>query len=166
MFHLEDDYYFITYHVLLFLKVMGCVDSNSRLKDYSKLCYIVPFISNDLYLNILSKQPDDEMPYSEDRKTLREVYLKSRLKRNLFSSIVFALHRKGLVSLDKPSNSTAIDIWLNPSSELSFLTEEDYDYETDNIRAFKRLHPRIKSLTTETLLKKLYTEKGVTVWGI
>lgn len=166
MFHLEDDYYFITYHILLFLKIIGCNSSSNRLKDYSKLCYILPFISNDLHLRILTKQNDNEMPFSEDRKMLREIYLKSRLKRNLVSSIVFALHRKELVCLEKRSNSTAIDIWLNERSDLTFLTTNFYDYESENIRAFRRLHPRIKILTTETLLKKLYTEKGVTVWGI
>lgn len=166
MFHLEDDYYFITYHILLFLKVLDCKSSSSRLKDYSKLCYILPFVSNDLHIDILTRQNENEIPLTEDRKILRELYLKSRLKRNLVSSIVFALHRKEIVCLEKSKNSSTIDIWLNDNLDLAFLTVNFYDYETANITAFKQLHPRIKGLTTDTLLKKLYTEKGVKVWGI
>ncbi|MEF3310075.1 hypothetical protein PV433_14340 [Paenibacillus sp. GYB004] len=166
MFHLEDDYYFITYHIIYFLYTLRCDSEKNRFKDYTKLSYIIPFISNENLLHILVQYNNKTLlPSLEERKKLKEIYINSRMRQKLISSIIAALERKEFITLSRNDKSNTIDVWINVEKVGdTFLNNNLFQYEIDNIILFRSIYPKIRTLTCGTLLKQIYENKGVTVW--
>lgn len=164
MFDKEDDYYFITYNLIVFLTVLECFNEDKKLVDYTKIAYLIPFISNPMLLNIFSAfQEIGREPPFEERNLLTDAYLRARLRRNLLSSIVVALEQREVVHLSKNQKRGTIDIWLGNVPEP--LQDMDlFELEVKNSRAIKRLIPRLRTLKTQTTLERLYGDMGVQVW--
>jgi len=166
MFNKDEDYYFITYNILIILKSFGCKDVKSKWTDYTKLSYILPFVADssllDLYIRYLD---NNRIPSKEDLEILRETYFKSRLRLQLISSILFTLEANHMVSLVKNEKRHTIDIWVNQNNIPDTLMKSDlFEVEIKNIDKLKTAIKRLKGLSSKTLLERLYTNNGVRVW--
>jgi hypothetical protein len=168
MFNKEYDYYFITYNILIFLCTIGCLDERSKFQDYTKLAYIIPFISYPHLLDIQTNYTKTERyPMSDEVNLMREIYIKSRMKVKLIASILFALERNNLISLERNTIRNSIDIWVNKDKvPSSFIDSTLYKLEIEQANRFKKIFPKIKSLKTATLVESLFSDKGVSVWGV
>jgi len=168
MFNKEDDYYFITYNILVFLDTLGCVNENNRFIDYTKLTYIIPFISNHILLDIIVRYKDsDQLPNNEELELLKETYYRSRLKIKLLTSILFALERNEYIALKKNSSRHTIDIWLQKDKiPESFFDSKLFNIEIEHSKKLKEVSPRIRILTVGKLLERLFRDKGVKVWQV
>ncbi|MEE6141203.1 hypothetical protein V2151_05085 [Bacillus cereus] len=166
MFNRDEDYYFITYNILIILKAYGCKNSKSKWIDYRKLSYLLPLVSNSSLLDLYIRYIDDNrIPPKEDIELLRDTYFKSKLRLKLITSILFTLEANQLVSLMKNDRRHTIDIWINQESiSKTFFKSELFEAEVQNINKLKNTIPRLKSLSTKTLLERLYTNNGVSVW--
>ncbi|WP_040204015.1 hypothetical protein [Neobacillus jeddahensis] len=166
MFNKDEDYYFITYNILIILKVFGCKDAKSKWTDYTKLSYILPLVADSTLLDLFIRYSDNyRIPPKEDLEILRETYFKSRLRLQLVSSILFTLEANQLVSLVKNEKRHTIDIWINQENIPETLLKSDlFEVEIKNINKLKTAINRLKSLSTKTLLERLYTNNGVRVW--
>jgi hypothetical protein len=160
MFNKDEDYYFITYNILIILKAFGCKDSKSKWTDYTKLSYILPLVADSSLLDLFIRYLDNHrIPPKEDLEILRETYFKSRLRLKLITSILFTLETNNLISLAKN------DIWINQENIPETLLKSDlFDVEIKNINKLKTAISRLKGLSAKTLLERLYTENGVRVW--
>ncbi|MCU5477790.1 hypothetical protein OCB02_18970 [Bacillus cereus] len=167
MFNRDEDYYFITYNILIILKTYGCKNSKSKWIDYRKLSYLLPLVSNSSLLDLYIRYIDDNrIPPKEDIELLRDTYFKSKLRLKLITSILFTLEANQLVSLMKNDRRHTIDIWINQENiSKMFFKSELFEAEVQNINKLKNTIPRLKSLSTKTLLERLYTNNGVSVWG-
>ncbi|WP_453964427.1 hypothetical protein [Bacillus thuringiensis] len=166
MFNRDEDYYFITYNILIILKTYGCKNSKSKWIDYRKLSYLLPLVSNSSLLDLYIRYIDDNrIPPKEDIELLRDTYFKSKLRLKLITSILFTLEANQLVSLMKNDRRHTIDIWINQENiSKMFFKSELFEAEVQNINKLKNTIPRLKSLSTKTLLERLYTNNGVSVW--
>jgi hypothetical protein len=167
MFSKDDDYYFITYNVLVFLNTIGCTSEKSKFTDYTKLVYIIPFVSDNSLLDILLKYNKlNRLPSKEEIDLLQENYIKSRLRLKLLTSILFTLENKNLIGLVKNNRRKSIDIWINKENiPPNFLKSALFKIEETNSKALKQEIPLIKSIATRTLIQHLFSSKGVRVWG-
>lgn len=167
MFSKDDDYYFITYNVLVFLNAIGCTSEKYKFTDYGKLAYIIPFVSDRGLLDIILQHSEStRIPAKEEIDVLQENYIKSRLRLHLLTSILFALERKELIGLSKNNRRKSIDIWINKKSmPHGFIEASLFKVEYANSEALKDQIPLIKSIAPRTLIEHLFSSKGVTVWG-
>lgn len=168
MFSKEDDYYFITYNILVFLDTLGCVSENRRFVDYTKLTYIIPFISNHLLLDIVVRfNNSNHLPSSDEIELLRETYYSSRLKLKSVTSILFALEHNKYIELQKNETRHSIDIWIRKDKiPESFFDSSLYKIEIEHTQKVREISPRIRTLTVSKLLEQFFGNKGVTVWQV
>jgi hypothetical protein len=168
MFSKEDDYYFITYNILVFLETLGCISENTRFVDYTKLTYIIPFISNNILLeNLVRFSNSNYLLNREEIDLLRETYYSSRLKLKLVTSILFALEKNEYIMLKKNETRHSIDIWIRKDKiPGSFFDPSLFKIEIDDTKKLRAIIPRIRTLTVNTLLEQFYSNKGVTVWQV
>ncbi len=164
MFNKEDDYYFITYNLMLFLCRNKLVSCDKRLIDYRKLAYIIPFISDRGLLNILENSMEKQDNGSQIY-ILQNLYYNTRLNFKIFTPIILALEGKGLIHLLKNPKKSCIDIWLNTDNiPRDFLSNEIFSMEYNNITRFNKLVPRNRTINLNTMLDKIFRENGVMVW--
>ncbi len=134
MFSLENDYYFITYNLIYILYVMRCTSEKRPFRDYEKLSYMIPFISDDALLQVLGKE---KVPFKEERRKLKEIYINSRMKQKLILLIINALEKKGYVSIRKREKTDTLDLWLNTDRIPNVFVDQNlYQYEITNINSF------------------------------
>jgi len=167
MFNKDEDYYFITYNILIILKAFGCKDAKSKWTDYTKLSYILPLVADSSLLDLFVRYLDNyRIPHKEDLEILRETYFKSRLRLQLISSILFTLEANQLVSLVKNEKRHTIDIWINQENiPETLMKSELFEVEIKNIKKLRTSIGRLKGLSSKTLLERIYTNNGVRVWG-
>jgi len=168
MFSRDDDYYFITYNILIFLQYIGCIDKKSRFQDYKKLVYIIPFISCTYLLDIYLNDIDTKRKFiGENLQLFSRTYIKSRMKIKLIASILFTLERNNLITLEKNTIRNSIDIWVNQDKLPSSFTDSSlYKVEVEQTNRFKKLFPKIKIIKADTLVENLFSSKGVTIWRV
>jgi hypothetical protein len=166
MFNKDEDYYFITYNILIILKEFDCKNSKSKWIDYTKLSYIIPLVADSSLLDLLIRYLDTHrIPPKEDLEIIRETYIKSRLRLQLITSILFTLESKKLVSLLKSEKRHTIDIWINQENISGALLNSDlFKVEKNNIHKLKTAINRLKGLSSKTLLERFYTNNEVRVW--
>ncbi|MBY0091422.1 hypothetical protein H7S74_13280 [Priestia aryabhattai] len=168
MFNKDDDHYFITYNIIIFLNTIGCVNEKSRFVDYTKLSYLIPFVSNSKLIDILSIYSQlERFPSKEEISLLQDTYIKGRVRIKLLTSILLSLESRNIIKIIKNERRKSFDIWLNKDNiPHSFLTLDLFKTEINNTLFLKKSLPRIKSLTNTTLLDNLFRNKGVRVWEI
>lgn len=164
MFNKEDDYYFITYNVLFYLYISGFTIEEKRLYDHRKLAYVLPFISNKNLLDMLIG--DKAISSNGDVFKLQNVYYNARINMKTFTAILMALENKGFVHMRKSLTRSCIDIWIDSKSiPKDFIKNKLFVSEIDNITTFNKLVPRIKILTLQTLLQKIFgPQGGLFIW--
>ncbi|BCC09478.1 hypothetical protein BCM0060_p2144 (plasmid) [Bacillus cereus] len=53
MYNKSEDLYFVTYNIILILYYLGSISKEKAFKDYRKLAFIIPIISDDKNITIL-----------------------------------------------------------------------------------------------------------------
>lgn len=166
MFSAEDDYYYFAYNTIVFLHTLGFTNNSKRLQEWSKLNYLIPFLSNHALFTIMaSNKALDSKASPIDRNHLKEIYLKSRLRLNWAGSLFFALQQKGIVTLSKNETRKSFDIWLcieNLPKEFS--SSELFRMERSHSKQIKTMFSHIRTMKTDSLLDELFRKRGVHIW--
>ncbi|QJX76988.1 hypothetical protein [Priestia megaterium] len=164
MFNKDSDYYFIAYNIILILDNLKCYEGKSKFYDYRKLIYILPFISNEYLLNIAIKNKKNR---ENEIKILEDIYINARLREPILKSILFTLEKKGYLTLEKNATRKCIDIQLkNDTLPDRYLNSALFKIESENIAYFKKYYQRLSFITLESLIDKLFKEKGVIIWDV
>lgn len=164
MFNKEDDYYFITYNVILFLYTCNYTYEEKRLVDYRKLAYIIPFIADEHLLDMLD---NGQRGFSADVDVnrLQNIYFNARLNQKTYTSIILALESKGLVSLLKNPSKSCVDIWINSVNiPKSILANDLFSSEIINVKRFSKLVKKCRILNLNTMMEKIFRDNGVMIW--
>lgn len=166
MFSKEEDYYFITYNLLIILNTFNCTSINSKWTDYKKISYILPLVADSSLLGMYLRYLDeDSQPKKNDYELMRDTYIKSRLRLKLITSILFTLEKEDLVGIIKNEKRNTIDIWINREKISGKLLKSNlFSIESNNSLKLKKSIPRLRSIGTKTLLERLYVNNGVRVW--
>lgn len=133
MFISSDDFYLITYSVIIILDCLGCTKGRA-FKDYRKLSFIIELINNKRNMLILEATPLERL-HKSDKDFLFQSYTNGLAKRSETLKILFTLEKKGYVSLQQGSIETLVNITLNIDKlPKDFLSKK---YSAPSIRTVK-----------------------------
>lgn len=159
-----EDFYFLTYLVLICLKEF----SNKRLifKDHRKLTYLMQIISSSTAVNLLIENFDTHTLKPFDKEFLFDVYIKASLHQREVYKIVRSLEKKGLVSLLDTNKVDCYNVEILDKSKFnSFFNTEIFNREIYNTNIFKTHFKTINTLGLDGLINKLFTEYGLKLWA-
>ncbi|MEN5062937.1 hypothetical protein [Achromobacter aegrifaciens] len=159
-----EDFYFIAYSVLLALDLFG--GSLKRIKDHRKIAYLIHFLSDDRLIDILDRTQNMRRANPVDRELLFSSFTNAELHKREVFKILFSLKRRGFVSVERTDTAEVLDVTLEVAAlPQSFLKSECFAEERANAANLKRIIPRISTLSFDTLLERLYMDRGVRVWA-
>ena len=158
----SEDFYFLTYNTIILLQELKCVDGKF-LKDYRKIAFLTDFVSNPYYTSFLKKET-----YSDkDKNELTRLYSNGILREKEINKLFYSLENRGIITLERNSKKDEINISLN-SKMISpdFLDTELFEVEIRNAKIIKTSINRLISLKLESLITKIFIEKGVKIWQL
>jgi len=155
MFIQKEDYNFLTYNLLLLLKILGANSRESRFQDYKKIAYLIHFISTDYKFTEF------------DRKELAIIYSRSHLKKQLLSHLVLILKNKKFIEVELNYVRNSLDIWVvEENIPENFFSKDLFQNEINNIKNLKSEIPRLKILTLKSVVEKVFTNNKVITWEV
>ena len=161
----SNDYYFIAYNVILFLKITDCIYPKRYLKDYRKLQYLSEIVSDSRYLKIISKKSENISV--NDKQMLARLYSNGLTRMSQLSQVLFFLESKDLISIQKNDNSKTFDVSLKAENiDKSFFSRDVFMNEIKNIYELKSQIHGLSNINYGTMLDKIFSDYGIAVWHI
>jgi hypothetical protein len=162
MFIKGDDFYFMSYNILLLLLTLKCFEKRT-FKDCRKLPFITEFISNKHLVEIIDRYKNTEKINLIDRELVIRAYTNARMRINDTLKLLTTLEKRGLVNLE--NSSSQVNIVLKKNSEINSLFKESvFLPEKDNIKILRKNIKRISIINLETLLNNLFDDLGIKRW--
>lgn len=159
-----EDFYFVAYSILLVLEFLG--GSTKRVKDHRKLSYLIQFVSDSRLIGILSRTQKRVVTNPVDREFLFSSFTNAELHKREVFKILFSLERGGYISIQRTDVAEILDVTLiSGSLPKGFFGSDHFDEERRNADELKKLVPKISILTFDSLLERLYTDRGARVWA-
>lgn len=159
-----EDFYFVAYSILLVLEFLG--GSQKRVKDHRKLTYLIQFVSDSRLIDILSRTQQRTVANSLDREFLFSSFTNAELHKNEVFKILFSLERGRYISIQRTDVAEILDVTLvSGNLPKDFFASDHFDNERRNADELKKLVSRISMLTFDSLLERLYADRGVRVWA-
>lgn len=180
MFLTGEDYYLLTYSLLLLLKTLNC-KNGKYFKDYRKLPFLIEIINDDNLIFILSPKPvlNENVTLGKapltaarplnvvDKEYLFRSYSAGMARRSEILKILFTLEKSGLVTLRKGDHEFEIDVCMNATSiPVGFFNKTIFAREIENIIKFKSIVKRLSALTFRTMIEAIYDKHGIQTWTL
>jgi hypothetical protein len=160
-----EDFYLFCYAVIITLDSLKCNDGK-YFKDYRKLAFIIDFIKDERLIYILNNL-DSESHNNIDKEYLFNSYSNGLTRRSEDLKLLFTLEKKGFISLEKGNISSLVNVSLNKKNlPKSFFDKTIFGNEYDNLNSLKTSVKRLSTLTLDTMLGKIYRERGIKTWAI
>lgn len=178
-----EDFYYFTYSIFLTLDLLEC--KNGRyFKDYRKLPFLIEFISDDNLLYILESSFDREIANDlrdnqtssiRTRKHLNRLdkeymfrsYTMGIARRSEILKLLFTLEKSGYVVLEKGDLQSTVNVSLvKENIPHGFFDQTLFAKEYKNAKRLRSLVKRLSFLTLDTMLAKIYEERGVKTWAL
>lgn len=159
-----EDFYFVAYSILLVLEYLG--GSARRVKDHRKIAYLIQFLGDARLIDLLERTQGVKVANAVDRELLFSSYANAELHKREVFKIIFSMERRGFLSMQRTDNAQILDISLT-SIEVpqGFFNNDAFSEEKANAERLKKLLPRLSLLTFDSLLERLYQDRGVRVWA-
>lgn len=168
MFITGEDFYFLTYNILLLLKALNC-DGKRQFKDHRKLAYLIDFVANENLIDIVetySKYPNRKMN-SFDKELLIQAWSNGLVREKLINRLLQALEKKGLIGINRRNNKTFLDVWYMPNETTKkFFKEGIFEIENNNAKKLTKVIKRLSNSTFEKTIEKLFTQFGINNYGL
>ena len=157
-----EDFYLFCYSMFVVLDVLGC-HGGKVFRDYRKLAFLINIMNDEKLIYIL--RSDHINTY--DQEYLYNSYSNGLMKRSEILKLIFTLEKKGFVTLSRGKKNQEIDVSLDKASiPDSFFNQKVFLSEYNNVKTIKKSVPKLNTLTLDTMLKKIYADKGVKTWAI
>jgi hypothetical protein len=159
-----EDYYFLTYSLILLLKELGCTRENKKFKDYRKIAFLVDFVSDRSLVSILKKSIEEKSPVRNqvDRQQLLNARENGYIRIKLLSRLLFSLERNDIIGISANKSKGSFDIWLKKDNvEKAFFDRSTFKLEKQNLVRFKSVVKGTSRLTIETLNQQLFGNNGI-----
>ncbi len=167
MFVKGEDFYFLTYNIILILIYFGCNGKPRKFKDYRKLGILIELISHRDIITILHKYQGSKIQNMQDRQKVARVYSSALIKTKLLPRLLFALEKKGIVELEKDSTRKTISLWFTDKVQNeNFYSESLFKSEQQNLESLSTVVKRVSSIKYDTFVKTLFKSSGITKWDI
>lgn len=159
-----EDFYFLAYSILLVLEYLG--GTAKRVNDHRKIAYLVQFLGDSRLIDLLERTQGVCVANAADRELLFSSYANSELHKREVFKIIFAMERRGLLRMQRGDSTEILDIALiGDGIPQGFFGNDSFAEERANAGKLKKLVPRLSLLTFESLLDRLYRDRGVRVWA-
>lgn len=160
-----EDFYFFAYSILLVLELLG--GANKRFQDHRKIAYLMQFLSDERLIGILERTEKKSVANPADRELLFGSFTNAELHKREVYKIIHSLAKRGYVTVERTQLAEVLDVRLNSEKiPADFLSAGEFESERRNAERLKRAVKKISMLTFETLLIRLYNDRGVTVWAV
>ena len=159
-----EDLYFVAYSILLVLEHLG--GSAKRVKDHRKIAYLIQFLGDSRLIDLLERTQGIGVANATDRELLFTSYTNAELHKREVYKIIFSMERRGFLHMQRTDRPEIIDISLiSDRVPQGFFASDAYADERANAESLKKLFPRLSALTFDSLLERLYKDRGVRVWA-
>jgi hypothetical protein len=164
MFSKGDDFYFLSYNILLILYGMDCFCGQRTFKDYRKLSFLIDFVSNRNLAQTASSNMILLNPV--DRELFTRAYANGMLRLNQVIRLLFTLEKRGFVTLERELGADTVNVCLNKEAiDKSFFNKDLFKPELNNLKLIKASVQRTTVLTLENLLTRLFDNHGIRRWA-
>lgn len=158
-----EDFYFIAYSILLILEFLG--GTGRRVKDHRKIAYLIQFLGDVRLVDLLERTQEGKVANPVDRELLFSSYANAELHKREVFKILFSMERRGYLKMQRTQKIEEIEITLiREGLPNGFFKNEVFADERTNAETLKRLLPRESTWSFDTLLERLYRQRGVDVW--
>lgn len=166
MYSKGDDFYFLTYNLLVLASELNCFSQDKLFVDHRKAAFLVSFVSNPwLSQLVLRCKETKRTPSNADRSELAKVYADGSARIHLMTRLLFASERKGLLTLYPSKRQQSIDFSINPNSlPENFLGNPIFDVEKSNVKLLRKLMPQLRKGTLSNILERLFVSNEVQTW--
>lgn len=166
MFSKGDDFYFLTYNLLILASELKCFSEDKVFVDHRKVAFLVGFVSNPWLTDLaLRCKGQNRTPANIDRNELAKTYADGSARIHLMTRLLFASERKGLLTLYPGRRKHSIDFAINePALPDGFLANLIFEMERENVAKLRKLMPQVRKNTLGSMLERLFVENGVQVW--
>jgi hypothetical protein len=167
MFIKGEDYYFLTYNILILLKTLDCFENTKKFRDYRKISYLIDFISDSNLINILERYEQTFSLNFLDKELLTRAYSNGMIRSSQILRLLFSLEKKGLIILERDSDDNELlDFYLKKENyPVDFFSNEIFNIEFQNANKLKQIVKRLSVLKFETVLDKLFKKYGISIWA-
>jgi hypothetical protein len=160
-----EDFYFLTYELLLIIDIL--TTANGMFRDHRKLSYLVQLAGDEKAIRILERYEDRTINNAEDREQLFVTFANGEMNKREIFKLVFALERRGILHIERSATPEVVDVQLDRSKlPADFLTNDVFQGDRARIGRIRKVVPRLSTLTMETFLQKVYGNRGVNVWAL
>ena len=159
MFIASEDYYYITYSILLILQYLESYNGNN-IQDRRILNVLIETTSNSRLLTVLERSKLlHQLPQGSDISVLENSYDRIQSRTAFVNRVLFVLNHHNYVELLDDYGIALV----NQNIPDGFYDEKLFELEISNILRIKKLYPQIKRTKTERLIENLFTKNGVLV---
>lgn len=166
MFMLTQDYYLMTYSIILLLQQLSATTAKTSLIGLSKMNILVELISNNKLLSIIetTRQTGRRVPVN-DLDYLDDVYHGLISREPILYRVFFILSHRKIISIEKAGTRDIVFLKKESINDL-FFDVNIFSEEIDNIKRIRTLFPHVKRMTKESLLQSIFIQNGVLAWEI
>ena len=166
MYSKGDDFYFLTYNLLVLGSELKCFSEDKVFVDHRKVAFLVGFVSNPWLTDLaLRCKGPNTIPANVDRSELAKAYADGSARIHLMTRLLFASERKGLLTLYPGKRKHSIDFSINVASlPEGFLTNSIFEMEQENVSTLRKIMPQLRNSKLGSMLERLFVENGVQVW--
>lgn len=165
MFISGEDFYFFAYSLFILLDCMGS-KNGKFFKDHRKLAFLIPILADSKVIGIFERSEASEVKNVEDISLLRNLYSDGVSRQGEITKLLLMLEKKGYLVLKKGSSSGVIDISMKGSVFGSKgISKTKFSEEINNCKSIKKVFPRTTIILLESLLYKMFDERGVKRWA-
>lgn len=164
MFSKGDDFYFLSYNILLILYGLDCICGKRTFKDYRKLAFMIDFVSDRSLANTIKTSELIKNPI--DREMFTRAYANGLLRLNQIARLLFTLEKQELVKLEREQGKDVVNVCLTESAKTNpFFDKELFKLELSNLNLLSTTIQRTTSLSLDTMLIKLFENHGIKTWA-
>ncbi|WP_079529957.1 hypothetical protein [Halobacillus hunanensis] len=164
MYNNSEDLYFITYNIILLLYHLHCKSEKKQFKDYRKLAFLIPIISDEKKTRILIDYYKGKVtPNNNIHKELNRIYYDSIENIILIRYVLVIMERKGIINLVADTNKT--NLFINDIEEFELFAEDKrFNTEKQRILAIKKNINSLSRLNYMTFVNEFFKRNGVAIW--
>lgn len=168
MFVTGEDFYFLTYNILLLLKELKCNGQPRKFKDYRKLAFLIDFVSNRDLIKILKTYTSKGfIQNNEDREAMVNAWSNGLIRVKLLARLLYSLEQKGLIGMEKDATRNSVTVWYNDNERTEkFFKENLFENEKQNAKSLVGIIKRLSNITFESFQEKTFIQYGINTHGI
>ncbi|MCE4045161.1 hypothetical protein LXM56_13560 [Lysinibacillus fusiformis] len=160
----SEDLYFLTYNTLLILFYLDCKKESKSFKDYRKLAFLIPIISDEKKTTLLlDYYKNKTKPNRNIYRELNRMYYESLENIALIRYVLLILEKREIVVLVNDESKT--NIYLNDFSKYEvFIKSARFKGEKERILELKSNISRLKTINYMTFVENFFKVNGVVIW--